>query len=103
MAFEFPTRADASLLVGFALLIAACSRPDSTADSSALKPIDRAALQSLVDTPIKDFLIPGAVVVLRTPGGYFSAASGTTQLNTNPPRAETQFRIASNTKTMTAA
>jgi D-alanyl-D-alanine carboxypeptidase len=104
MAFEFPTRADASLLVGFALLIAACSRPDSTADSSALKPIDRAALQSLVDTTIKELLIPGAVVVLRTPQGDFTAASGTTQLNTkNPPRAETQFRIASNTKTMTAA
>jgi D-alanyl-D-alanine carboxypeptidase len=102
--FEFPIRADASLLVGVALLIAACSRPDSTADSSALKPIDRGALQSLVDTTIKELLIPGAAVVLRTPQGDFTAASGTTQLNTkNPPRADTQFRIASNTKTMTAA
>src|SRR5881227_3895441 len=104
MAFEFPTRADASLLVGVALLIAACSRPDSTASSSALKPIDQAALQSLVDTTIKELLIPGAVVLLRTPQGDFTAASGTTQLNTkNPPRADTYFRIASNTKTMTAA
>jgi len=104
MTFQFPIRADASLLVGVALLITACSRPDSTADSSALKPIDRAALQSLVDTTIKQLLIPGAVVVLRTPQGDFIAASGTTQLNTkSPPRANTQFRIASNTKTMTAA
>jgi D-alanyl-D-alanine carboxypeptidase len=104
MAFEFPTRADPRLLVGVALLIVACSRPDSTADSSALKPIDRAALQSLVDTTIKELLIPGAVVVLRTPQGDFTAASGTTQLNTkNLPSAKTQFRIASNTKTMTAA
>jgi hypothetical protein len=44
------------------------------------------------------------LVLLRTPQGDFTAASGTTQLNTkNPPRADTHFRIASNTKTMTAA
>jgi D-alanyl-D-alanine carboxypeptidase len=104
MEFEFLTRALASLLVGSAPLIAACSRPDSTAEASGLKPIDRAALQSLVDTTIKELLVPGAVVVLRTPQGDLTAASGTTLLKTsNPPRADTQFRIASNTKTMTAA
>ncbi len=103
MTFKFPIRADASLLVGVALLIGACSRPGSTAGSSELKPIDQAALQSLVDTTIKELLIPGAVVLLRTPQGDFTAASGSTQLNTkNPPRADTHFRIASNTKTMTA-
>src|SRR5881394_3567107 len=100
MTFEFPMRADASLLVGVALLIAGCSRPSS----SALKPIDQAALQRMVETTAKELLIPGAVVLLRTPQGDFTAASGTTQLNTkNPPRADTYFRIASNTKTMTAA
>ena len=41
MTFEFPIRADASLLVAF--LIAGCSRPNSTAGSSALK-ADRARL-----------------------------------------------------------
>src|SRR5215213_3642394 len=72
--------------------------------ASGLKPINQAALQSLVDKTIKEFHIPGAVVLLRTPQGDFTAASGTTQLNTtNPPRANTHFRIASNTKTMTAA
>jgi D-alanyl-D-alanine carboxypeptidase len=104
MTFEFPIRADASLLVGVALLLAACSRPGSTAGSPALKPIDQTALQTMVDTTIKELLIPGAVVLLRTPQGDFTAASGTAQLNTkNPPRADTHFRIASNTKTMTAA
>jgi D-alanyl-D-alanine carboxypeptidase len=102
--FEFPIRADASLLVGVALLIAACSRSGSTAGSSALKPIDQAALQTMVDTTAKELLIPGAMVLLRTPQGDFTAASGTTQRNTkNPPCADTYFRIASNTKTMTAA
>src|SRR6266513_3069872 len=104
MTFKFPIRADVSLLVGVALLIAGCSRPGSKAGSSALKPVDQAALQTMVDTTIKELLIPGAVVLLRTPQGDFTAASGTTQLNTkNPPSADTYFRIASNTKTMTAA
>jgi CubicO group peptidase (beta-lactamase class C family) len=104
MTFEFPIRAGASLLVGVALLIAACSRFGSTAGSSALRPIDQAALQTMVDTTAKELLIPGAVVLLRTPQGEFTVAYGTTLLGaTSPPRADTHFRIASNTKTMTAA
>jgi D-alanyl-D-alanine carboxypeptidase len=104
MTFEFPIRSGASLLVCVALLIAACSRSGSTAGSSALKPIDQAALQTMVGNTAKELLVPGAVVLLRSPQGDFTAASGTIQLNTtNPPRADTYFRIASNTKTMTAA
>jgi D-alanyl-D-alanine carboxypeptidase len=94
----------ASFLVGVALLIAACSRPGSTAGSSALKPIDKAALQTMVDTTAKEFLVPGAVVLLRTPQGKFTVTYGITQLGTtSAPRADTRFRIASNTKSMTAA
>ena len=71
---------------------------------SALKPIDQAALQTMVDTTAKELLIPGAVVLLRTPQGEFTVTYGTTLLGaTSPPRADTHFRIASNTKTMTAA
>ena len=104
MTFEFPIRAGATLLVGVALLIAACSRFGSTAGSSALRPIDQAALQTMVDTTAKELLIPGAVVLLRTPQGEFTVTYGTTLLGaTSPPRADTHFRIASNTKTMTAA
>jgi D-alanyl-D-alanine carboxypeptidase len=104
MTFELPTRAGASLLVSVSLLIAACSRPGSTAGSSALKPIDQAALQTMVDKTSKELLIPGAVVLLRTPQGEFTVTYGTTLLGTaSPPRADTHFRIASNTKTMTAA
>src|SRR5437660_5376145 len=100
MTFEFPIRADANLLVGVALLIAGCSRPSS----SALKPIDQAALQTMVDTTAKELLVPGAVVLLRTPQGEFTVTHGTTRVGTmSPPRADTHFRIASNTKSMTAA
>jgi D-alanyl-D-alanine carboxypeptidase len=71
---------------------------------SALKPIDKAALQTLVARTAKDLLIPGAVVLLRTPQGEFTVSYGTTLLGaTSPPGTDTHFRIASNTKTMTAA
>jgi D-alanyl-D-alanine carboxypeptidase len=67
---------------------------------SALKPIDQAALQTMVDTTAKQLLIPGALVLLRTLQGEFTVSYGTTLLGTNsPPRADTHFRIASNTKT----
>ena len=74
------------------------------ASSSALKPIDQASLQSMVSKTAKDLLVPGAVVLLRTPQGDFTVNYGTTQPGTTaPPSADTHFRIASNTKTMTAA
>jgi D-alanyl-D-alanine carboxypeptidase len=71
---------------------------------SALKPIDQAALQTMVARTAKELLIPGAVVLLRTPQGEFMVSYGTTLLGaTSPPSEDTHFRIASNTKTMTAA
>jgi D-alanyl-D-alanine carboxypeptidase len=74
-----------------------------TAQSSALKPIDPAALQGMVDATAKELLIPGAVVLLRTPQGDFAVTYGTTMLGEkSPPRPDTYFRVASNTKTMTA-
>jgi D-alanyl-D-alanine carboxypeptidase len=104
MTFEIPIRAYASLAVGAVVLLAACSRPGSTAGSSGLKPIDQSALQTMIDTTARELLVPGAVVLLRTPQGEFTATYGTTSLGaTSPPSADTHFRIASNTKTMTAA
>src|SRR5439155_20832963 len=103
MTFEFPIRAGASLLVGVALLIAACSRPSSPADSSALKPIDQAALQNMVDTTAKELLVPGAVLLLRAPQGEFKVTYRTTQLcMTSPPHPDTHFRSATNTMALTA-
>ena len=72
--------------------------------SSALKPIDQPALQAAVDATAEELLVPGAVVILSTPQGEFTVSHGTTTLGaTIPPRADIHFRIASNTKTMTAA
>ncbi len=83
-----------SFLVGVGLLDAGCSSgatPASTLHrtASGLKTIDPAALQALVDTTIEELLVPGAVVMLRTPQGDFTAASGTTELGTRTGRTPT--------------
>ncbi|MFG2980449.1 serine hydrolase domain-containing protein [Streptomyces sp. NPDC048258] len=71
---------------------------------SALKPIDPAAFQAAVDRAAKKLMVPGAMVLLRTPQGTFRAIVGTTERGTaEPPDTGDHFRIASNTKTMTAA
>ena len=85
---------------------AASAGSTSTAPGSAsgLKTIDQAALQAIVDETAQELLVPGCLVLLRTPQGEFTAASGTTKLGENSlPTADTHFRIASMTKTMTSA
>lgn len=72
--------------------------------AGALKPINQAALQAMLNTMARKLLIPGAVILLRTPQGDFAVTYGTTRLGaTHRPTTATYFRIASNTKTMTAA
>jgi D-alanyl-D-alanine carboxypeptidase len=93
-----------AMLGGAVLGFSTGSTTAAPTSDSGLKPISQVALQDLVDATARELLVPGAVVLLRTPQGDFTAATGTTQLNTkNPPGADTHFRIASNTKTMTAA
>lgn len=104
----------ASLAMCLGLVIGACSSSESptasettttaAAANPALKPIDPAAFQAAVEKAAKDLYVPGAMVVLRTPQGEYRAAVGTTELGAQrPPAGGTHFRIASNTKTLTAA
>jgi D-alanyl-D-alanine carboxypeptidase len=87
--------------------IASSATPTATSsapEDSALKTIDPKAFQLAVDAAVDTLKVPGAMVVLRTPQGTFNAAVGTTELGAEtPPGVDTHFRIASNTKTMTAA
>ena len=110
----------AALLACVGVLIASCSSTtepttptprasattttSSAPKNSALKTIDPQAFQAVVDDAAKQLMVPGAMVLLRTPQGDFTAAVGTTELGAQtPPAANTHFRIASITKTMTAA
>ena len=90
---------------GTSAAVASAAPPRRAASgSSALKPINQAALQTMVDQTARELLVPGVVVLLRTPQGEFVATHGTTELGTTiRPRTDTHFRIASNTKTMTSA
>lgn len=70
----------------------------------ALKHIDKSALAAVLDATMRQLMVPGAVVLLQTPQGNFTFTPGTTVLGRAiAPSADTYFRIASNTKTMTAA
>ncbi|MFC9361476.1 serine hydrolase domain-containing protein [Rhodococcus sp. NPDC057014] len=83
---------------------AATTATGTAAPGSALNSIDPAAFQAAVDAAAAELMIPGAVVHLRTPQGNVDAVVGTTELGAGtPPDAQTHFRIASNTKTLTAA
>jgi D-alanyl-D-alanine carboxypeptidase len=108
----------AGLAACVAMLIAGCSSTaepttassatttatSSALEESALKTVDPKAFQAVVDAAAEKLKVPGAMVVLRTPQGDVNAAVGTTELGAlTPPHATTHFRIASNTKTMTAA
>jgi D-alanyl-D-alanine carboxypeptidase len=90
-------------LLGIAIVVA-CAVGGMSAPTTAIRPIEPAVLQDTLDGLIKDLMVPGAMVLLRTPQGELVFGSGTTELGVaSPPRADTHFRIASNTKTMTAA
>jgi len=93
----------AGLLACLTLALSSCAS-STEPQASALKTIDPKAFQAVVDAAVEKLMIPGAMVVLQTPQGDFSASAGTTGLGTKtPPTGGTHFRIASNTKTMTAA
>ncbi len=58
----------------------------------------------MVDQTAEELLVPGYLVLLRSPQGEFVAASGTTKRGEQSlPAADTHFRIGSITKTMTSA
>lgn len=88
-----------------AVVAAACGIGVATAaDLPGLKPIDPAALRRSIETLASDLMLPGAMVLLSTPQGDVVFGYGSAELGTDdPPRRDTHFRAASNTKTMTGA
>ena len=97
-----PTTASSGTSIGSQAVTTTATNSVST--GSALKPIDPTTFQAVVAAAAKKLMVPGAVVVVRSPNGNVDAMVGTTKLGTQtPPAADTHFRIASNTKTMTAA
>ncbi len=95
-------------IVGVALLVGACSlgsspSPSSPASSTArFRPIDQTTLQARVASMAKEMLVPGAVVLVRSPAGQLSTTCGTTTVGgTIPVSLADHVRIGSITKTWT--
>lgn len=77
--------------------IVACNSDTKT---TALNPIDTLKMQETVALLAQEMLVPGAVVILRTPNGEFSTAYGVTTYGGFEPTSFTQHvRVGSNTKT----
>ncbi len=92
----------ALLTTCIAVVAVGCSSAPSTTDASgtttttgspsasdALKSIDQAALQTVVENATKEMLVPGAFVAIRTPQGSYTAAVGTTELGKQIPPTRT--------------
>jgi len=77
-----------------------CGAADSR--NPALSPIDPVALRDSVHRLAKEMLVPGAVVILRTPNGEFKTTYGVTTYHGKTPTSFDQHvRVGSNTKTWT--
>ena len=57
----------------------------TAAAATSLKPIDRTALQNILDTTAKELMVPGAMVLLRTAQGEFIVSYGTTRAGCRDP------------------
>ncbi|MEU2392678.1 serine hydrolase domain-containing protein [Streptomyces sp. NPDC007369] len=99
-----PAAGTDSAVPSAATVTAAATAPDPTPSGSALKTVDPAALRTAVEAATGKMGVPGALVLLTTPQGTFEVGVGTAERDkSRPPTAADHFRIASNTKTMTAA
>lgn len=88
-----------------ALVSVACGGgdDDKDADPPALQPIDSNRLRATVADTARDQLVPGVVVLLRTPQGDFTSLYGVNRYRgSTPTSADQHFRVGSVTKTWTS-
>ena len=74
-------------------LTSRCSVSGTAEATTNLKPFEPVAHQGVVEATAKKLLLPGAMVLLRTPQDDFAFGYGATELgSTTSPRADTHFR-----------
>lgn len=77
------------------------SSPASTAQP--FQPYTNEQLRTTFEKTAQQLLVPGAVLLLRTPAGEFTATYGVAEMgSTRPVRLDDHIRVGSNTKTWTA-
>ena len=78
-------------MLSIVVAVACCFNAAAEAASS-LKPFDAAALQRVVEATAKEMLLPGAMVLLRTPQGDWAFGYGATELGgATSPRVPTRI------------
>ncbi len=78
------------------------AQPAATPAATPTDPALAGTLRPLIEGLMGELLVPGAVVLARTPDGEFFEAFGTRVLGEDAPvTTDDHFRIGSNTKTMT--
>lgn len=78
------------------------SGTSAAASATGLLPIGNADLQSIVESTAKELMLPGVVVLLRTPTGNQTVTYGTTERGGGAPvTLDDHIRVGSNTKTWT--
>lgn len=95
-----------AMFVCASVLVAACTTMDAKQPAllaaPALRPVNAAEMQGTVDRLSKEMLVPGAVIILRTPNGNFTTTYGvTTYRGMVPTSFEQHVRVGSNTKAWT--
>ena len=84
-----------------AVALAPLAKP-AVALPAALQPLDEFAMRELFEGMAKEMLVPGAVMLLRTPAGEIILTHGVRGLeDPTPVTADDHIRIGSNTKTWT--
>lgn len=91
------------VVVAAVVLTVAVGCGTSSDSGESKEPAYAAELRPIIDKLMKDNVIPGAVVVVRSPkDGDWTATFGTGTLGQDDPMTvDDHFRIASNTKTLT--
>ncbi|KDA05098.1 D-Ala-D-Ala carboxypeptidase [Microbacterium sp. CH12i] len=98
-------------MVATALVLAGCAgstaapntaTPSASSSSDAVYTFDVDALTTLFEESVDEMLVPGAVMIIRTPDGEAEVAYGVTEWGgSTPVTLDDHIRIGSNTKTWT--
>lgn len=97
-------RTVAAIVAATLVLVTACANPSAPPAPVSNQPAYAATLQPRIAQVMKDNVIPGAVVLIKSPSqGDWAASFGTGTIGQDAPvSVDDYFRIGSNTKTMTS-
>ncbi|PPG31529.1 D-alanyl-D-alanine carboxypeptidase [Pseudoclavibacter sp. RFBG4] len=91
-----------AMVAALALVSCTAQAAETEAPTSTLKPFDEAAVTAIFEETAEELGQPGAVMLLRTPEGEFTATYGVTSPGgSTPVSVDDHIRIGSNTKTWT--